>query len=39
LKSRCGAGGAIHDDKLEIQGAQVERISAVLNELGYVVKK
>jgi translation initiation factor 1 len=39
LKSRCGAGGAIQDDKLEIQGAQVERISAVLNELGYVVKK
>ena len=39
LKDRCGAGGAIQDDKLEIQGAQVERISAVLNELGYVVKK
>lgn len=39
LKARCGAGGAIQDDKLEIQGAQVERISAVLNELGYVVKK
>jgi translation initiation factor 1 len=39
LKARCGAGGAIQDDKLEIQGAQVERISAVLHELGYVVKK
>jgi len=39
LKSRWGAGGAIQDDKLEIQGSQVERVSAVLNELGYVVKK
>jgi translation initiation factor 1 len=39
LKARCGAGGAIQDDKLEIQGAQVERISALLNELGYVVKE
>ncbi len=39
LKSRCGAGGAIQDDGLEIQGQQVERIRAVLNELGYTVKK
>ena len=38
LKARCGAGGTIQGDKLEIQGAQVERISAVLNELGYGVK-
>jgi translation initiation factor 1 len=39
LKSRCGAGGTIQGDTLEIQGAQVERISTVLNELGYIVKK
>ncbi len=38
LKERCGAGGAIQDDQFEIQGKQVERISAVLRELGYVVK-
>jgi translation initiation factor 1 len=39
LKSRCGAGGAIHEDQLEIQGAHIERIAALLKELGYVVKK
>jgi translation initiation factor 1 len=39
LKARCGAGGTIEDDTLEIQGAQVERISVLLNELGYVVSK
>ena len=38
LKSQCGAGGAIQEDQLEIQGQHVERISATLRELGYVVK-
>ena len=38
LKSQCGAGGTIQEDRLEIQGEHVERISAVLSELGYVVK-
>jgi translation initiation factor 1 len=37
LKSQCGAGGAIQEDRLEIQGDHVERIRAVLSELGYVV--
>lgn len=38
LKNRCGAGGAIQDDTLEIQGRQVERVGAVLRDLGYGVK-
>jgi translation initiation factor 1 len=38
LKSQCGAGGAIQAEQLEIQGRHVERISALLRELGYVVK-
>ena len=38
LKSQCGAGGTIQEDRLEIQGAHVARISAVLSELGYRVK-
>jgi translation initiation factor 1 len=38
LKSLCGAGGAIQEDGLEIQGAHVERIATVLTEMGYRVK-
>src|SRR5205823_5132960 len=38
LKSQCGAGGTIQADCLEIQGEHVERIRAVLTELGYRVK-
>jgi translation initiation factor 1 len=38
LKSQCGAGGAIQEDRLEIQGEHVARIGALLRELGYVVK-
>jgi translation initiation factor 1 len=38
LKSQCGAGGAVQEDRLEIQGDHVERIGAELSELGYRVK-
>jgi translation initiation factor 1 len=38
LKNQCGAGGAIQEDRLEIQGEHVERICRVLTELGYAVK-
>ena len=38
LKSQCGAGGTIQEDGLEIQGEHVERMGALLRELGYVVK-
>jgi translation initiation factor 1 len=39
LKSLCGAGGAVQEDCLEIQGDHVERIAAALAELGYQVKR
>ena len=38
LKAKCGAGGAIQDDQLEIQGDQLDRVKAVLKEIGYRVK-
>jgi translation initiation factor 1 len=39
LKSDCGAGGAIQDDGLEVQGNHIERISAALRDLGYQVRQ
>jgi translation initiation factor 1 len=38
LKQECGAGGAVKDGVIEIQGEQRERIAAVLRKLGYKVK-
>lgn len=38
LKTACGAGGTLSDDGLEIQGEQLDRVRAVLGELGYRVK-
>lgn len=38
LKSRCGAGGTIQDDNLEIQGDHQQRLAAILAEWGCVVK-
>ena len=38
LKSACGAGGALKDDVLEIQGNQLDRAGKLLLELGYRVK-
>jgi translation initiation factor 1 len=38
LKSQCGAGGALQDGFLEIQGDQLSKISAALRELGYQVR-
>jgi translation initiation factor 1 len=39
LKSQCGAGGAIQEDCLEVQGDHLQRISDALRELGYQVKQ
>jgi len=38
LKRLCGAGGAVKDDTVEIQGDHRERLAARLRELGHVVK-
>jgi len=37
LKSSCGAGGALKDDGLEVQGNQLDRIRDMLREAGYHV--
>ncbi len=39
LKQQCGAGGAVKDGAIEIQGDQRERAAATLVALGYGVKR
>ena len=38
LKSCCGAGGAIQESDLEIQGDHMDRVKQKLAEIGYRVK-
>jgi translation initiation factor 1 len=38
LKAACGAGGTIKDDELEIQGDHLDRLRALLAEIGYRVR-
>ena len=38
MKNRCGAGGAIKNDAIEIQGEHVERLCDALKDIGYKVK-
>lgn len=38
LKKLCGAGGAVKDDQIEIQGDHRERLAQRLRSLGYTVK-
>jgi translation initiation factor 1 len=39
LKHRCGTGGTVRDGRIEIQGDQRERLAAVLEGMGYRVKR
>ena len=38
LKQRCGVGGAVKDEVIEIQGNQREIIKSALEKMGYTVK-
>lgn len=38
LKTACGAGGTLKDEKIEIQGDQRERVRERLQKIGYRVK-
>jgi translation initiation factor 1 len=38
LKQHCGAGGAVKDGELEIQGDQRQRVAEALAALGYKIK-
>jgi translation initiation factor 1 len=39
LKKLCGAGGAVRDGVIEIQGDQRDRLVAALRQLGYDAKR
>jgi len=39
LKRSCGAGGAVHDARIEIQGEHRDRLVAELAKLGYDAKR
>ncbi len=39
LKQRCGTGGTVRDGTIEIQGDQRDRLAAVLECMGYRVKR
>ncbi|QDT85475.1 translation initiation factor [Gimesia chilikensis] len=38
IKDRCGAGGTLKDEDLEIQGEQLDRVRETLQQMGFKVK-
>jgi translation initiation factor 1 len=38
-RRRCGTGGTVKDDRIEIQGDQRDRITAELEKLSYKVQR
>ena len=38
LKAKCGTGGTVKNDTLEIQGDHKEKLVTLLSEMGYRVK-
>ena len=39
LRTACGAGGTVKDGTIEVQGEHVDRVIALLQPLGYPVKR
>ncbi len=39
LKQRCGTGGTVREGRIEMQGDQRDRLAAVLEGMGYRVKR
>jgi len=39
LKAACGTGGTVKDGAIEVQGDHVEKVMALLQQRGFVVKR
>ena len=38
LKNACGAGGAVKEDTLELQGSRLDQVKQLLEKIGYRVR-